>query len=70
MTARHPNNPQPRLATIAARDKVGGTRKSRRYRMYRRSIGVVTILGLIFALGAVTASAASKTVTIRIKGMS
>ena len=38
--------------------------------MYRRSIGVVTILGLIFALGAVTASAASKTVTIRIKGMS
>ena len=37
--------------------------------MYKRPIDVVTMLALVFALGAVTASAASKTVTIRIKGM-
>ncbi len=37
--------------------------------MYKRPIGVVTMLALLFTLSAVTASAATKTVTIRVKGM-
>jgi hypothetical protein len=37
--------------------------------MCKRQIGVVTILALMFALGAVTASAATKTITIRVKGV-
>jgi len=37
--------------------------------MCKRQIGVVTMLALMLALSAVTASAATKTITIRVQGM-